>query len=96
MSSVRLPKAQELQVLNKLATDDDYRARFEKNPAAALKEVGVDEATLNQLDPASLQPGQLADKAAIAATHAKLAEANMSDHVCLIVPFLRTSYGKAD
>lgn len=96
MSSVRLPKAQELQVLGKLSTDDGYRARFEKDPASALKEAGVDDAAIKQLDPSSLQPGKLADKAAIAAAHAKLKDANISDHVCLIIPMLRTNYGKAD
>lgn len=96
MSSARLPKAQELDVLNRLSTDDGYRSRFENDPASALKEAGVDEATIKQLDPASLQSGKLADKGSIAATLTKLRDANTSDHSCLIIPFLRTSYGRAD
>lgn len=96
MSSTRLPKQQELQVLSKLSSDDAFRARFEQDPTAALKEAGVDDATLKQFDPATLQPGTLADKASIAATHAKLRDANVSDHSCLIIPMLRTRYGKED
>ena len=96
MSSVRLPKAQELDVLNRLSSDDGYRARFEKDPAAALKEAGVDDATIKQLDPDMLQPGTLADKATLAAAHAKLRDANTTDQSCLIIPMLRTNYGKRD
>jgi putative modified peptide len=96
MNSARLPKQQELQVLSKLSSDDDYRARFEQDPVAALKEAGVDDATLKQFDPATLQPGKLADKASIAATHAKLKDANTTDQSCLIIPMLRTNYGKDD
>ncbi len=96
MSSVRLPKAQELDVLNRLSTDDGFRARFEQDPAAALKEAGVADADIAKLDPVNLKAGKLADKAAIAATRDKLANDNISDHVCLIIPMLRTNYGKAD
>ena len=38
MSNVRLPKAQELDVLKRLSTDDAYRARFENDPVSALKQ----------------------------------------------------------
>ena len=96
MGSVRLPKAQELDVLNRLSTDDGFRARFEQDPAGALKEAGVDDATIKQFDPAALQPGKLADKASIAATRAKLKDTNTTDQSCLIIPMLRTNYGKSD
>ncbi|MBN8482762.1 MAG: NHLP-related RiPP peptide [Xanthomonadales bacterium] len=96
MSNVRLPKAQELDVLSRLSTDDGYRARFENDPVSALKEAGVGDADIARIDPANLKPGKLADKATIAATRDKLADASVSDHVCLIIPMLRTNYGKAD
>lgn len=41
MSGTRLTREHELSLLKKLSTDDDYRARFEKDPPAALKEIGV-------------------------------------------------------
>ncbi len=94
MSGTRLPKEQELNLLKKLSTDDDYRARYEKSPTDALKEVGVTDDQISALDPASLRPGKLAEKSDIAAAHSKLAEANLSDHVCLIFPLLRLNYGE--
>lgn len=96
MSSVRLPQTHELDVLNRLSTDDGYRARFEADPVSALKEAGVDDATIKQLDPASLQPGTLADKAAITEAHRKLSVESVAKHACMVFPFLRLDYGKKD
>lgn len=93
MTGSRLPKEQELQLMKKLSSDDDYRARYEKSPADALKDIGVTDAQISALDPAALKPGKLAGKADIAAAHGKLAEANISDHVCLIIPMQRLNYG---
>lgn len=89
MSNARLPKEHELNLLKKLSTDDAYRARFEKSPTEALKEIGVPAAAISALPADSLKSGKLADKAAIADAHKKLSDANTSDQVCLIVPFMR-------
>ena len=96
MSAARLPKDLEIQLMKKLSTDDDYRARYEMDPTAALKELGVSDDHLSALDQAALKPGKLADKADIAAAHSQLSEANTSEHVCLIVPLMRLSYGDSD
>ncbi len=96
MSGSRLPKEQEIQLMKKLSTDDDYRARYEKNPTDALKEIGVTDDQISALEPAALQPGKLAEKADISAAHGKLVEANISEHVCLIFPLLRLNYGDSD
>ncbi len=96
MSNPRLAKEHELQLLKKLATDDDYRARFEKDPVGALKELGASDSDLAAIDPENLKPGKLADKATLASTYEKLLEKGVSDHVCLIVPAIRSNYGKID
>ena len=69
----RLPKEHELNLLKKLSTDDAYRARYEKSPTDALKEIGVSDAHISALDQAGLKPGKLAAKADIADAHKKLA-----------------------
>jgi len=94
MSDVRLPRDQELQLLKRLSTDDDFRSRFASDPTGALKEIGVGDDAIAKLDPANLKPGKLADKDAIAAAHAQLNESGISDHVCLIIPFARLDIGK--
>lgn len=89
MSGSRLPKDQELKLMEKLSTDDEFRAHFEKSPSDALSELGVSQDDVESLDPASLKPGKLADKASIAAAHKQLASANTAEHASMIVPFMR-------
>lgn len=93
MSDNRLPKDQELKLLQKLSTDDGFRARFEADPAAALAELGVSPKDVASLAPNGFGPCQLADKETIAKSHQQLAETGMTDHVCLIFPALRLNYG---
>lgn len=94
MSNARLPKAQELSLMQKLSTDDAYRSRFEKSPTDALKEIGVSDSDIAALDPANLEPGTLADKDKIAAAHKQLDAHDLSDHACMVFPVLRLNYGK--
>lgn len=96
MSNKRLPQEQELQLLKKLSSDDDYRARFEKDPAAALKELGVSDSDLAAIDSEALKPGTLADKATIQKAHETLQQNKISDAVCMIVPIMRVGYQVPD
>lgn len=89
MNEQRLAKEHELQLLKRLATDDEYRARFEKDPTGALKQLGVTDSDLAAIDPENLKPGKLADKATIGKTLSALQSVNVGDHVCLIIPFMR-------
>lgn len=93
MSGTRLPKEHELNLMKKLSTDDDFRTRFEKSPAEALKEIGVPDSAISALDSASLKPGKLADKSAIADAHAKLDQDALLGHACMVFPMLRLNYG---
>lgn len=96
MSNQRLAKEHELQLLKKLSTDDEYRARFEKDPAGALKELGATDEDLAAIDPENLKPGKLADKATILKTHDTLHQGGISDHVCMIIPLMRLDHGPRD
>lgn len=93
MGATRLPKEHELNLMKKLSTDDDFRTRFEKSPADALKEIGVPDSHISALDAASLKPGKLADKSAIADAHAKLDQDALLGHACMVFPMLRLNYG---
>ena len=93
MSQTRLPKAQELNLMKKLSTDDAYRSRFEKSPVDALKEIGISDSDIAALDPTSLKPGTLADKDKIAAAHLQLDANDLGGHACMVFPFLRLNYG---
>lgn len=97
MSENRLPKAQELDLMKRLSSDDAYRARFEKSPTDALREIGVSDSDIAALDPANLKPGTLADKDKIATAHKQLDAEALGGHACMVFPFMRLNYGdKAD
>ncbi len=57
------------QLLTKLGSDDAFRALFQKDPAAALKQVGAPDPEGSAL---CLKVAKLADKEAIKAAHAAL------------------------
>lgn len=50
-----------------LATDDDFRSRYERDPAGCLRAIGVPESTLAFLWPKCLLPRALAPKSAYTA-----------------------------
>ena len=94
MSNTRLPKSHELNLMQKLSTDDAYRSRFEKSPTDALREIGVSDSDIAALDPANLKPGPLADKDKIAAAHQQLDARDLCEHACMVFPVMRLNYGK--
>lgn len=51
-------------VLDKLATDDGFRASFQKNPREATRSLGTDDEAIDSLSDAPL--AKLADKASFA------------------------------
>lgn len=48
-------------VLDKLSTDDDFRARFQKNPREATRSLGIEDDAIDSLSDAPV--AELADKA---------------------------------
>lgn len=64
--SGKLPEEQGIELIRRLARDDDFRDRFSKDPADAMREVGVSTAVIASLDSACLTARTLAPKEAFA------------------------------
>ncbi|MDZ3824298.1 MAG: NHLP-related RiPP peptide [Pseudoxanthomonas sp.] len=62
-----ISQAQGLALMARLADDDAFRARYEVDPRACLREIGVTEATLQNLRVICFWPRALAPKAAFRA-----------------------------
>lgn len=60
-------------LLDKLSSDDDFRARFQKNPREATRSLGTDDPAVDSL-PETPMPN-LADKKALAGSRAKMKDA---------------------
>jgi len=78
--------AQMLRLLNKLAHDDLFRIRFERQPRTVLLEAGFGAADAANFPVAQLVPGALADKSAFAAAHACIGQAIVATHACMQLP----------
>lgn len=94
MTDTTLSRAHSLALLQKLATDDAFRSRYEASPAAALVELGVPQSTIANLKAACLVPTTLATKAHFEAAHTELASAAADACVGMIIPDSRLDFGK--
>jgi putative modified peptide len=64
--SESLPTEQGVVLIKRLATDDAFRARFEKDPATAMAEAGVDPDVCERLKRSCCEAKPLAPKEAYA------------------------------
>jgi len=89
MSHATLTSEQCAQLIRELATSDEFRARYEEKPAAALVELGVPYHTVVNLNPACLAPSKLADKKTFEDALARLDGESMSAYLSMTVPKAR-------
>ncbi len=62
MTDTTLTQAQAIDLLTRLATNDDFRARFAAKPAKALLDIGLTALEIIDLDPCCLKPVTLLGK----------------------------------
>ena len=75
-----------LRLLDKLAHDDLFRGRFERNPKNALIEAGFDDVDAANFPADQLLPGTLASKALFAAEHERMRNAVVEAYACMVLP----------
>lgn len=93
MAGPNVSKAQMLDLLGRLASNDGFRARFEKNPPAALAEVGIPPGTITGFPEDHTRPGKLAPKSDFEAARKRLADQVGDECLCMIIPALRLDFG---
>lgn len=94
MAGQNVSKTQMLDLLGRLASDDGFRSRFEKNPSAALAEVGIPPGQIEGFPEDHTQPGKLAPKSVFETARKRLAEQAGDECFCMIAPGLRLSSDK--
>lgn len=93
MPDSKLSREHSLALLQKLATDDAFRNRYEVNPATALAEVGVPQDVIDALHAASKSPLRLAPKTAFAAALEHYRQGVAEVCLCQITPQVKLSIG---
>lgn len=80
------PKQQMLRLLDKLANDDLFRGRFERDPKAVLLEAGFSTGLVAAFPAVQLEPGRLAAKSVFAADRLRVANDLAEECMCMIIP----------
>lgn len=93
MADSKLSREHSLALLQKLATDDGYRSRFEQKPAAALAELGVPHETIVNLKAACLSSMTLASKSHFKDAHTRLTGAAADACLAMSDPSSRLDFG---
>jgi putative modified peptide len=93
MAGQNISKAQMLDLLGRLANDDAFRDRFEKNPPAALTEVGIPPNQIKVFPEDHTRPGKVAPKSDFEAARNRLADQVGDECLCMIIPGLRLDFG---
>ena len=88
-----LTRDEAIALLGKLSSDDAFRAQFEKDPATALQKIGfgADDVAALPADAKAALP--LPPKEQFGEALKEIREAGFSDHVCIVVPLLKATYG---
>lgn len=92
-ANVSLSREHSIVLLQKLATDDGFRSRYEADPAAALAETGVPQAVIDALNATSKAPMRLAAKATFAAALDHYRQGVAEVCLCQVVPMVSLSIG---
>ena len=86
-------KSQIIELLGKLADDDGYRIRFQRDPEAALTELDFPSGGFAGFVGTSAQSGMLADKSVFAAARKRMVDETAGECLCMVVPSFRLDYG---
>ena len=93
MAGPNVSKAQMLDLLGRLASDDAFRGRFEKNPPASLAEVGIPPDQIKGFPEDHTRPGKIAPKSDFEAARKRLVNQAGEECLCMIIPGLRLDFG---
>ncbi|MGH8041959.1 MAG: NHLP-related RiPP peptide [Rudaea sp.] len=86
-------KTQIIELLGKLADDDGYRSRFERNPDDALAELNFPSGGFAGFLNNHGGSGLLADKIVFSDARKRMVDEIASECLCMVIPNFRLDYG---
>lgn len=89
----QVSKSQIIQLLGKLADDDGYRIRFQRDPESALTELDFPPGSFAGFPGNPNRDGLLAEKTVFAAARARMVDEVAGECLCMIVPNFSLSCG---
>ena len=92
MTGQDVTKTQMLDLLGRLASDDGFRANFEKNPASALSLIGLPPDQVKNFVTEHIVPGKLATRKEFDTALKRIANQNMEECLCMTIPSLKLDF----
>jgi putative modified peptide len=92
MAGPNFSKAQMLDLLGRLASDDGFRANFEKNPASALSQIGLPADQVKIFLTDHIVAGKLATKGEFEDALRRITNQNVEECLCMTIPSLKLDF----
>lgn len=92
MAGPNVSKAQMLDLLGRLASDDGFRANFETNPASALSQIGLPADQVKVFLADHIVTGKLAAKAEFESARKRITGQDDAECLCMIIPGIRLDF----
>ncbi|MDE1960008.1 MAG: NHLP-related RiPP peptide [Xanthomonadaceae bacterium] len=92
MAGPNVSKAQMLDLLGRLASDDGFRTNFEKNPASALSQIGLSADQVKVFLAYHIVTGKLATKAEFESARKRITGQDDAECLCMIVPGVKLDF----
>lgn len=89
MTDNTLSTNQYRELINQLATSDQFRQLFEKSPAEALSKLGVSQDVISNLKGSCLEPKSIASKEVFATAYKSLSDDAAIRHASMYIPGLK-------
>ncbi|MGA9333698.1 MAG: NHLP-related RiPP peptide [Rudaea sp.] len=92
MAGQNVTKTQMLDLLGRLASDDGFRANFEKSPASALSLIGLPPDQVKIFLTEHIVPGTLATKTEFETALGRISNQNVEECLCMTIPSLKLDF----
>jgi putative modified peptide len=92
MAGPNVSKAQMLDLLGRLASDDGFRANFEMNPASALSRIGLTADQVKAFLADHIVTGKLATKTEFETARKRIVGQSDAECLCMVVPGVKLDF----
>ena len=92
MAGPNVSKAQMLDLLGRLASDDGFRTNFEKNPASALSQISLPADQVKGFLADHIVAGKLATKAEFETARKRIIGQDDAECLCMVIPGIKLDF----
>lgn len=92
MAGLNVGKAQVLDLLGRLASDDGFRTNFERSPSSALSQIGLPADQIKIFLADHTVAGKLATKAEFETARQRIIGQDDAECLCMVIPGIKLDF----